>query len=93
MYSEPSDNAWLLYYRLGVSYGQNAKLNELNRELQGRDRFVTHDQCSECVQVETGLMILPVKERRDIILPKSGEKKILQNVKEKGFHPKNSVTT
>ena len=50
-----------------------AKLNraELQTAGEGR-RLVMHDQCSECIHVETGPVVLPVKEQRDRALRKSG---------------------
>ena len=40
---------------------------------RGGKGLLTLDQCSECVQVETGPVVHPVNEQRDRALPKSGE--------------------
>ena len=44
---EQFDDAWLLDF--GFLMGITAKLNELNYELQGKDKDMRHNQCCQCL--------------------------------------------
>uniref|UniRef100_K7G575 DUF4371 domain-containing protein n=1 Tax=Pelodiscus sinensis TaxID=13735 RepID=K7G575_PELSI len=88
VYSELSDSAWLLDF--GFLTDMTSKLNELNCELQGKDRDLAHMLSAvNAFKLKLGLWASELENKTLHDFPSLGRLLEKINEKEKWFHPKN----